>query len=290
VIDTCPLCDSTGYKEIFKAFRPPKAEATGKHTEDLFGRAGRIVRCSSCTLVRQLDPPVAPYHEAEEDAEYLSEEAGIRTTFRNIVERIERWQRPGTLLDIGCGPGLLLDEARARGWRTVGVEPSAWASGEATKRGLDVHNGTLEGLEIAVGSIDAIVAADVIEHVPDPLAFAKRINELLAPNGVVFIATPDVGSVIAQTLRRWWWSIIPNHLWFFSRATLRATFEKASAEVLDVTTHPKTFSLAYYAGRFGGYTDALSKITRRTSRVFGPPDKLVTPDFRDRIAMVARKN
>jgi SAM-dependent methyltransferase len=290
VIDTCPLCGSASSREIFKAFKPDKAAATGKHTEDLFGRAGTIVRCTGCTLVRQFDPPTAPYEEAEEDAEYVAEEAGIRATFRAVLDRVERVRDRGTLLDVGCGPGLLLDEARARGWTTIGVEPSAWASGEARKRGLDVRSEDLGAVDIAAGSVDAIVTADVIEHVHDPLAFLRRISELLTDEGVVFIATPDVGSVIARVLRRWWWSIIPNHLWFFSRTTLRRALESAGFEVIEISTHPKTFSVAYYAGRFGGYSDVLAGLARRAARIFGPADKLVTPDFRDRIAAIARKS
>jgi SAM-dependent methyltransferase len=289
VIEHCPLCGSREHREIFRTFRPNPAAATGKHTEDLFGRAGRIVRCVGCSLVRQIDPIDAPYEHAEEDAEYLAEEAGIRVTFREVLDRIERWRSPGTLLDIGCGPGLLLDEARTRGWRPLGVELSMWASGEARDRGFEVYSGPIETLGLPHGSIDAITTLDVIEHVPDPLDFARALHRLLAPGGVAFIATPDVGSLVARVLRRWWWSIIPNHLWFFSRQTLRRTFREAGFDVLEIATHPKTFSVRYYAARFGGYSDALAKLTRGASRVVGPPHKLVTPDFGDRIAMIVRK-
>ncbi len=288
-IDRCPLCGSTTSQEIFKLFRPKQADATGRHTEDLFGRAGKIVRCTGCGLVRQDDRPDVPYTGAE-DEEYISEEAGNRQTFRGILDRIGRYRSPpGEMLDIGCGPGVLLDEARARGWKTFGVEPSRWGAEQARAKGLEVHHGTLEEAGLQEATYDVVVAADVIEHVDDPFDFAKRINALLRPGGVVLIATPNVESLIARTLRRWWWSVIPNHYWLFSKRTLEDLMRRGGFDVLEAATHPKTFSVDYYAGRFGGYNDTLGKITRGIGRSLGGRERLVTPDFRDRMALIARK-
>ena len=286
---TCPICGSREAREIFRTLRHRAVQATGRHTEALFGLAGRLVRCARCSLVRQQDPISAPYGDAE-DPEYLSEERGNRQTFREILATIERYRSPpGRVLDAGCGPGLLLDEARARGWDTVGVEPSAWAVGVARERGLDVHEGTLESVDLPSATFDAVVAADVIEHVPDPVAFARRMSELLVPGGVAFIATPNVESLFAQVLRRWWWSVIPNHLWLFSPGTLHNVLRQANLEPIRTTTHAKTFSVEYYAGRFGGYSSALGSVTRAVGRAFGGRDRLIRPDLHDRMAVVARR-
>ena len=55
------------------------------------------------------------------------------------MSAIEEHARPGTLLDLGCWVGFLLDEARLRGWDGTGVEPSGFASAFAREQlGLDV--------------------------------------------------------------------------------------------------------------------------------------------------------
>jgi SAM-dependent methyltransferase len=288
-MSTCPLCETPEAREVFKLFRPKVATATGRPTEELYGRAGVLVRCLGCGLIRQ-DPRVdAPYQDAE-DPGYLVEEEGIRTTFRKTLDRLEKYQSPpGRLLDVGCGPGLLLEEAAQRGWEAVGAELSGWAVEEARSRGLDVRQVVLDELELPEGSVDTATVNDVIEHVPDPLAFTRRLRDLMAPGGVVFMATPDVGSVVARGLRRWWWSVLPGHIFLFSRDTLRRLMSEAGFEVLEVSTHPKTFSLDYYAGRLTGYSSILGRVGRGAVKVFGGPQRLVTPDFRDRVAVLARK-
>ena len=238
--------------------------------------------------MRQVRLAHAPYADAE-DPEYLTQLDGLRVTFRRTLETIERFRLPpGRLLDVGAGPGVLVEEAVLRGWDASGVELSAWAVNEAQRRGVDIRMRTLEDLDEPHGSIDAATLSDVIEHVPDPLGTMRRLHGLLKPGGVVFLATPDVDSAVARTLRRWWWSVLPGHVWLFSRDTLSRLVREAGFEVVDVSTHPKTFSAEYYAGRLVGYSGALGRAARAAAkRVLG--ERLVTPDFHDRIALVARK-
>ena len=65
------------------------------------------------------------------DDEYLSEEAGRRATANRLLDLIGAHVPRGRLLDVGCGHGLLLDEARERGYDTVG--PGAEPRGRALR-------------------------------------------------------------------------------------------------------------------------------------------------------------
>ncbi len=285
----CPLCGSSSHREVFRLFRPKQIQASGRPTESLYGRAGRLVRCEACELVRQ-DAPVDAHYEEAEDPEYLIEEEGLRHTFRRNLLDIARYRPPpGRLLDVGCGPGLLLEEAAALGWTASGVEPSQWAVDKAIQRGLDVVRGTTDTVDLRPGSFDVIVANDVVEHVPDPLAFARRLYELLSLQGVVYLCTPDVSSLVARSLRRWWWSVLPGHIFYFSPATLARVLETSGFRVLSSERHPKTFSLEYYAGRFVGYSQTLGRALQVATKPLGGPRRLVTPNFRDRLAMIATR-
>jgi hypothetical protein len=69
---------------------------------------------------------------------------------------------------------------------------------------------------------------DVIEHVRDPLAWLVRARELLAPGGLLVIETGDAASAWARLLgRRWYFLDPPQHLWYFTGASLEALLARA---------------------------------------------------------------
>jgi SAM-dependent methyltransferase len=231
------------------------------------------------------------YATAESD-EYVEEEAGQRETARRALERIElHVPRRGALLDLGSWVGFLLAEARDRGWeRVVGVEPSEFASSFARDRlGLEeVMTADLFEAPLGPGTFDAITMGDVIEHLTAPAAALSRIRLLLAPGGVLWLALPDAGSRVARALGRRWWSVLPTHVQYFTRASLRALLDRSGFEPLEVTTAPKAFTVGYYLGRIGGYSPRAGRALVRTATAAHVADRMWAPDFRDRMAVIAR--
>ncbi len=236
---------------------------------------------------------------ASED--YVAEEAGQRETARRALDQIEAQLTPApipttnggprhrTLLDLGCWVGFLLSEAQERGWAGIGVEPSAFASAYARDElGLDVRTGDLFKTELPLGHFDAIVMGDVIEHLPRPGEALDRMAELLRPGGIVWLALPDAGSLVARGMRARWWSVIPTHVQFFTRRSLRTLLERRGWTVLEIATAPKAFSVRYYLDRVGGYSPALARTLVRGARRARVVDRMWAPDFRDRMAVVAR--
>lgn len=110
-----------------------------------FGVAlGDIARCRRCGHM-QTDPMpersvLADAYAGAASVDYVDEEAGQRETACRALQRIEsHLTYRGALADLGCWVGFLLAEARDRGWRTVGVEPSEFGSAYARDRlGLEV--------------------------------------------------------------------------------------------------------------------------------------------------------
>jgi SAM-dependent methyltransferase len=272
-------------------------------TTDRFGTAlSDLVRCTRCGH-RQTEPMPADavlesaYADAASD-DYVDEEAGQRETARRALERIEHHlvpdpsngaPRPRRLLDLGCWVGFLLSEARERGWEATGVEPSQFASAFARDRlGLDVHTGDLLSAPLPLGRYDAIVLGDVIEHLPRPGAALDRMATLLRPGGLAWMALPDAGSAVARRLGRRWWSVIPTHVQFFTRGSIRALLERHEWTVLEIQTAPKAFSVRYYLERVGGYSPPVARLLVRGARAAGVADRMWAPDFRDRMAVIAR--
>jgi SAM-dependent methyltransferase len=264
-------------------------------TTDRYGSAlADIVRCRRCGHMQLERMPTdaelgEAYGQAASDA-YVEEEAGQRATARAALEQIERFTGgPGAIVDLGCWVGFLLAAARDRGWRTLGVEPSEFASRFARERnGLDVITGDLFGAAVPAGQWDAVVLGDVIEHLPRPGDALDRIGALLRPGGVVYMALPDAGSRLAGVMGARWWSVLPTHVQYFTRESMATLLRRHGYEPLVVRTAPKAFTVRYYLDRIGGYSRPLADALVRGASMAGVAERIWAPDFRDRMAVVAR--
>jgi SAM-dependent methyltransferase len=263
---------------------------------DRFGVAlADIVRCGVCGHMQLHPMPseelLADGYATAASEDYVEEEAGQRETARRALARIERYA-PGrdSLLDLGSWVGFLLAEARDRGWRrTLGVEPSAFASSYARDRlGLDVITGDLFAVKLEPAAFDAITMGDTIEHLTSPGDALSRMRKLLAPGGVIWLALPDAGSRVARTLGRRWWSVLPTHVQHFTRSSIARLLDRHGFELLEVTTAPKAFTVGYYLGRVGGYSPAAGRALVRVAAGAGVAERMWAPDFRDRMAVIAR--
>ncbi|HEX4109903.1 MAG TPA: class I SAM-dependent methyltransferase [Solirubrobacteraceae bacterium] len=262
-------------------------------TTDQFGTAlSDIVRCTACGHMQlEVFPSEERLSEAYGEAaseDSLAEEEGQRETARRLLERVEGRTARGTLLDLGCWTGFLLDEARWRGWKVLGVEPSEFAFSFAIETlGLEVRHAGLADVELPADHFQAVVMADVIEHLIDPGAALDRVSATLAPGGVLCLVLPDAGSRVARVLGPRWWSVIPTHVHYFTRRSLATLLRRHGFEVREVATAPKVFSVGYYLQRTAGYSPPLGRALVTGARRAGLSERLWAPDFRDRMLVIA---
>jgi SAM-dependent methyltransferase len=249
---------------------PLSAEALSpSHHEP--SRHGDLLACRECAAVQQPMLPAGAalhdlYRDMRDDA-YLGEEQGRRATGARLLDLIATRAPGGRLLDVGCGPGLLLDEARARGYDTVGLELSRDSARHARDRlGLDVREEALEEFADASG-FDVLVLADVIEHLDDPVGGIARCAGLLRPGGVLCVVTPDPSSLTARLAGRRWWGFVPAHTCLLPRATLRELLAAAGLVISDDVPLVRTFSARRWveglAERLGPVGAPLSAAARR---------------------------
>jgi SAM-dependent methyltransferase len=162
---------------------------------------------------------------------------------------ILRWLAEGRgrrLLDVGAADGLLSRLLTERGWRVTAIEgdPDAAAAGAAHCERMVVAD--LEGaLPEVDGPFDAIVYADVLEHLADPLRLLRGLDRALAPGGQVVISVPNVAhlwirlGLLAGRFDYQERGILDRtHLRFFTARTFRALLDEAGLVAVSATATP----------------------------------------------------
>lgn len=195
------------------------------------------------------------YEQAPADTSFLADEEARRRTARRVLGRLKQFvQPPGRLLDIGCGPGFFLDEARRGGWEVAGVEPSRWARTFAQER-LDlaqVWEGSYERVsQLVAGSYDVVTAFDVIEHILEPERLLAAFQHVLRPGGVLVLTTPQFDSLVARIAGRRWYCIFPAHLHYFSTLSLQSLLERYALTPMRLGQHTRYLGVGYVVSRLG---------------------------------------
>lgn len=150
----------------------------------------------------------------------------------------------GSLLDVGCSGGLLIEYALASGWAAEGIEPSSEAVRHATSRGLTVHRGLYEEVSLPLHSFDVVHCKLVAEHLPRPRAFLSWAQGMLRPGGIVSIHVPNDFNRLQLGARDAlgkddWWIAPPYHINYFSFDSLERLLRSAgAAEVVRDATFP----------------------------------------------------
>jgi 2-polyprenyl-6-hydroxyphenyl methylase/3-demethylubiquinone-9 3-methyltransferase len=122
-----------------------------------------------------------------------------------------------TLLDIGCGGGLLAEPMARLGFAVTGVDASERNVGTAQAHAADVglaidyRATTAEALlDAGAGPFDLVLNMEVIEHVADPGAYLRDTARLIAPGGLMILATLNrtlkalaLAKVGAEYVLRW---------------------------------------------------------------------------------------
>jgi len=170
------------------------------------------------------------------------------------------------LLDIGCGGGLLCEPMARLGFAVTGMDAAQAAIGAAADHAqaqgltIDYRVGTAEDLRDAQApGFDVILNMEVVEHVVDPGVFLRDCAALLAPGGLMIVATLNrtlkalaLAKFGAEYVLRW---IAPGtHDWrkFLTPGELRGFLSGADYAVegpFGVTYNP-------LAGRWSRSTDA----------------------------------
>jgi SAM-dependent methyltransferase len=203
--------------------------------------------CHSCKNARTSPPPVGFDYSAEDfHGNNLESTSDPSSSFEKLpsqwresiliqVEIIKRNILPkASILEIGCGEGILLHQLKLSGFNVNGIEPGIDASGRARRSGLNVITGHFPE-DSPPGPFDAIIISHVLEHIESP---GQILEELLTrnPKALVFLVQTNFQGLIPRLRKKKWYAWAPEqHFWHFSTKGISYLARKHGYEVTGVT-------------------------------------------------------
>jgi 2-polyprenyl-3-methyl-5-hydroxy-6-metoxy-1,4-benzoquinol methylase len=165
-------------------------------------------------------------------------DAALADSANPLLQTARNIPTGAVVLDIGAGNGLLgrIVQALDPSVTIDGVEPSEAGASQAGEHYRTFHTGYAEDFlrEHPDHHYDVIVLNDVIEHLPDPVAFLRELREVVGPTARFLLSTPNVAYVgMRLHLLAGRFDYVDSgilertHLRFFSRRTLLEVFRQS---------------------------------------------------------------
>lgn len=234
-INVCPACEKKSFTKKFLC-----KDYTVSH------ETFQIVQCDFCglgiTTPRPAQENIGAYYLSEN---YISHTRKAQTIVDKIYLFARRFtlkrklnlintlrDKPGHILDYGCGTGEFLLTCKNAKWFINGVEPSA----EARIKAQQILSTEIENsIENFQTKFDVITLWHVLEHVPDPLSTLQQLSDKLNPNGTIVVAVPNYNSHDGSHYKEYWAGFdVPRHLWHFNTKSMDLLLKKKTLKLESI--------------------------------------------------------
>lgn len=228
---TAPLADACTCKACNAAIAPDRkiGEKNGY----------ALMRCAACGTV-----VVDPWPTLEQLVDFYQSYKGTTDYRKKAVRKIQRAQKrlrkvaaraPGRrLLDVGSNYGFTVKAGLDLGLDARGIDIDDTAV-KASIEGFGPYYETVAVQDYAErrpASADMVYTAEVVEHVHDPDSFIAAIAKVLAPDGVLYLTTPDSGHFrVPKDFASWHNVMPPEHITLFTRKGMKTLLARHGLEI-----------------------------------------------------------
>jgi len=139
--------------------------------------------------------------------------------------------KSGNILDIGCANGAFLKSVRGLGeYNLYGLDIKDTGI-DFKKESITFRKVAFEDMLYPYDYFNAIVLDNLIEHVPNPSIFLKKVLKVLKPGGYVFGTTPNFNSIDRIMFGKYWGGFhMPRHIYIFNHGNLEVLLRKTGFE------------------------------------------------------------
>ena len=186
--------------------------------------------CKQCGSAYQ-DPRIIYKYEENYWGQITDPDGNVRDLSKEKDFKVKNWYseaiefvnnlKPGRVLDVGSGLGFFLS-ALDDSFEKHANEISSHAIEHIKKRykNITTHKGNLDEVAFNKDFFNVIMFYHVIEHLEDPNKELKILYEILKPNGVLIVGTPNISSLAARIFKGNFRLYSPSHLCLFNPSSL----------------------------------------------------------------------
>ncbi|HXC52084.1 MAG TPA: class I SAM-dependent methyltransferase [Candidatus Limnocylindrales bacterium] len=215
----------------------------------------RLVECAGCGMIFS-DPACPPETLGElyaaSDVTYGPQEQQIYDSYAPILDRAaSRLARRGAFVEIGGGSGFMLKYAAPAGFSSaLEIEPSADAERRfvaPSPHARFVRSMMTDAL-LPESSASLICFFQMLDHLPDPLAFLKAVWRALEPGGVAVCVTHDTSGLATRLLGESSPIFDIEHTYLFNHDNLSRLFSAAGFDRIETFAVANDYSIRYWLG------------------------------------------
>ena len=195
--------------------------------------------CPECKMVQLMGQPKREMMFHQDYAFFSSTSTRMSLHFKEFADLVMKNNLKSTdpfVVEIGSNDGIMLQNFTKAGIRHLGVEPSANVADTAIKKGIQTiceffDENTARQIVEKHGQADAIIAANVMCHIPYLHSIASGVKLLLKQDGVLIFEDPYLGDIVEKMAYD---QIYDEHAFYFSVASISYLFEKHELKVVDI--------------------------------------------------------
>jgi len=168
---------------------------------------------------------------------YNADSEITRIRINELLDGFERFKKTNKMLDVGCGPGLFLIEAKKRGWEVFGTEFTDKQIAYLNEKGIQTSKGKLTSSSFEKESFDIIISSEVLEHINNPIEEMNLFYSFLRKGGLTYITTPNFNA-IERYLLKGNYNVIeyPEHLSYYTPKTIDLLLTKCGFKKVKIKT------------------------------------------------------